>query len=440
MQRSGRPWSELSIRAVPGSTKYVATAAPHHGYAFGSLVLIDTQQVDDQANSQVTRLTPEVPFPEAEGPIRINEVYGTPWPLSEDDYLCVYDAQAENHGIYWIDRWGNRELIYRDPAIACLSPMPLSARPRPPVLPAQTAEHALADASSPDKQPSTIALVNVYDSDFAWPEGTEIKQLRVIQVLPKSTPSRNTPRIGIAEQTNARAVLGTVPVESDGSAYFEAPAGKLIYFQALDASGMAVQSMRSGTYVQPGEQLTCQGCHEPKHRSPPLLDQFPLALRRPPSKLQEDVDGSHPFNYPRLVQPVLDRHCVDCHQQRGAIDLSGAIEYRPCPRDKQRQVCFTRSYNNLAQQFGFLFHAHSDTTIANIPLPPQAAGRTIAGQFGARAAKLMDYLDERHYGVNLSAEDRHRIVLWLDCNSTFLGAYEQPEAQARGELVRPSLE
>ncbi len=439
VRRGDRPWAELSIRAIPGSRRYVATAAPHHGYAFGSLVLIDLDHIDDNANSQIARLTPEVPFPEAEGPIRENEVYGTPWPLSEDDYLCVYDAEAKNHGIYWIDRRGNKELIYRDPSISCLSPLPLRPRPVPPVIPETTTPSGVAERGADGDQPATIALMNVYDSDFPWPEGTEITHLRVLQILPKSIPSRNTPRIGIAEQTNARAVLGTVPVESDGSAYFQAPPGRLIYFQALDSRGMAVQSMRSGTYLHPGGHLTCQGCHEQKHRSPSKPTSLPLALRRPPSKLKPDVEGSSPFNYVRLVQPVLDRHCVACHRRKRALDLSGEIQYRPCPRDKHKQCCYTRSYNNLAEAYGFCFHAHSDTTIANVDMVQRAASRTIPGEFGARAAKLLEYLDDRHYGVKLSEEDFHRIVLWLDCNSDFLGAYEEADAQAHGELVRPGL-
>ena len=140
-------------------------------------------------------------------------------------------------------------------------------------------------------RPATIAVMNLYDSDFVWPEGSRIDSLRVIQVLPKSTPPPNEPRIGVAEQTNARAVLGTVPVEPDGSVYFETPAGVPIYFQAIDARGMAVQSMRSVTYLHPGEQLTCQGCHERKHRPPsrPEMENLPLALRRPPSKIVADV-------------------------------------------------------------------------------------------------------------------------------------------------------
>jgi len=279
--------------------------------------------------------------------------------------------------------------------------------------------------------------MNAYDSDFPWPEGTEITHLRVLQILPKSTPSRNAPRIGVAEQTNARAVLGTVPVESDGSAHFEAPPGKLIYFQALDSRGMAVQSMRSATYVHPGERLTCQGCHEEKHSPPSMPVDLPLALRRAPSKLQPDADGSNPFNYVRLVQPVLDRNCVSCHQEKEALDLTGAIEYVPCPRDKHKQVCYTRSYNNLAAAYGFYLHAHSSWLFGSSPA--SGPSRTIPGQFGARASKLLEYLDPSHYGVDLSEKDFHRVVLWLDCNSEFLGAYEDAEAQARGQSVTPSL-
>ncbi|MEE9602987.1 MAG: hypothetical protein V3V75_06770, partial [Thermoguttaceae bacterium] len=426
IKRQSRPWMEMSIRAIPNSHKYVATAASHHGHAFGSLVLIDQRIEDDNAMSQLTRLTPDVPFPEASGggTIRQFQQYATAWPLSEDDFLCVYDPRAKTHGIYWIDSAGNKELIYGDDSIACLSPIPLRPRPCPPVIPDQTLETAAAKKAAGADRPATIALMNVYDSDFEWPEDTRITALRVIQVLPKTTAPPNQPRIGVANQTNARTVLGTVPVESDGSAYFEAPAGRAIYFQALDERGMAVQSMRSATYLHAGESLQCQGCHENKHRPPPAAKGLPLAMQRPPSKLQPDVDGSNPFNYPRLVQDVLDRNCVSCHQEKKALDLSGALDGG-----------FTRSYNNLAGKYGFYFHV----TNGSINTGVHGGSRTTAGKFGAAAAPLMKYLDQRHYGVKLSEEDFHRITLWLDCNSEFLGSYENAEAQARGEVVHPTL-
>ena len=425
-RRENRPWMEMSIRAIPGSHQYVATTGAHHGNAFGSLVLIDPRIEDDLAMSQLTRLTPDVPFPESEGkPIGNYMCYATAWPLSEDDYLCVYDGAAKNRGVYWIDRDGNRELIYRDPSISCLSPMPLEPRLMPPVIPERTTQTARAILAAGGERPATIAVSNVYDSDFQWPEGTEITHLRIVQLLPKSTAPPNQPRIGVADQTNARAVLGTVPVEADGSAYFEAPPGKPIYFQALDKTGMAVQSMRSLTYVHPGETLTCQGCHERKHRPPNTSETIPLALGRRPSPILPDADGSNPFNYPRLVQPVLDRHCASCHQEKKAIDLSGQIAGN-----------FTRSYNSLAAKYGFYFHVSNGSINSGI----HGGSRTIAGKFGARASELLKYLGEEHYGVKLPPEDFHRLTLWLDCNSEFLGAYENVPAQLAGEIVQPSLE
>ncbi|MHC4737252.1 MAG: HzsA-related protein, partial [Planctomycetota bacterium] len=326
---------------------------------------------------QLTRLTPDTPFPEAEAkPIRDYMKYGTAWPLSEDDYLCVYDSEARNRGIYWIDRFGNRELIYRDSSISCLSPIPLRPRPRPPIIPSKTVQTAEAIRRTGGKIPQeTITIVNIYDSDFVWPEGTKVAALRIIQALPKTTPPPNKPRIGIATQTNARAVLGTVPVEADGSAYFEAPVGKAIYFQALDAGGMAIQSMRSATYVHPGEQLSCLGCHEPKHRVPKQPTRRPLALKRPPSKIQPDVDGSNPFNYVRLVQPVLERNCVTCHQQQQVLDfdLTGEIE---------GDNGWTRSYHNLAEKYGFYFHVSNGSINQGV----HGGSRTIPGKFGAKAS------------------------------------------------------
>ncbi len=430
-RRESRPWMEMDIRSIPGSRKFVATAAAHHGHAFGSLVMIDPQVEDDGAQSPLTRLTPEVPFPEAEKHLRPIEqcmAYGTAWPLSEDDYLCVYDAAAKNRGIYWIDRFGNRELLYRDPAISCLSPIPLKVRSTPPVIPDATLATSDARRKADDaNRPATIALMNVYDSDFAWPAGSKVSALRVIQLLPKSTPAPNDPRIGVADQSNARAVLGTVPIEDDGSAYFEAPAGKSLYFQALDGRGLAVQSMRSVTYLHAGEQLTCQGCHESRHRAPTRTNRAPLALRRAPSRIQPDVAGSNPFSFVRLVQPVLDRNCVACHVEKHALDLRGIVE------GKQG---WTRSYANLADKYGFYFHVFNGAINSGV----HGGSRTIPGKFGAVASPLLPFLDERHHGVKLSTNDSHRLTLWLDCNSEFYGSYENVTAQARGEIVQPTLE
>jgi hypothetical protein len=440
--RQSRPDMELDCRAVPGSDKFVATAAPHHGQAFGSLVLIDPKVPDDDGMAPVKRITPEVGFPESQGGA---QVYATPWPLGEDYYLCVYDAlmrpgagvqgsdyQPGNYGIYLADTFGNKELLYRDPEIACQSPVPLRANPQPPLMPllqvpGDRSNPARAPAAAQHAGEATIAVMNVYDSLKPWPAGTKIKALRVLQVLPMSVPSGGPPhetalRVDGAGDSVvvARPVLGTVPVEEDGSAHFVVPANKEMFFQAVDERGLAVQSMRSATYLHEGERLVCQGCHEPKHKASPLPKTPPLALKRGPSRLRPDVDGSNPFSYPRLVQPVLDKHCVECHAKNAGKAPNLARE--------PIQNHWYASFNSLASQYGF--HSYGD------------GYRTTPGRFGAKASPLFHILEKGHYGVRLSEEELHRITLWLDCATMFYGVYEKQggEAQLRGEIARPTLE
>jgi len=421
--REVRPDMELDIRAIPGSHRFVATAAPHHGQAFGSLVQFDPRVADDDAMAPVKRITPEVGFPESQGG---SLVYGTPWPLSEDFYLCVYDSDAKHYGLYLVDAFGNKELLYRDPEISCLSPMPLRPRPMPPLIP--DASQRLARDKPPD---ATLAVINVYDSLKPWPDATRIKALRVYQVIPMSVPSGSPPHeIGLRlpglegkdSVILARYVLGTVPVEEDGSAHFAVPAMRELFFQALDDRGLAVQSMRSATYLQPGERLVCQGCHEPKTSSP-KAGSVPLALRREPSSLRPDVDGSNPFSYPRLVQPVLDKHCVNCHEKNP--DKAPRLDAQVMTKGAQKWYA---SYFSLAPKFGFW--QYGDRL------------RTTPGRFGARASKLYAMLQKGHNDLSLPAEDLHRLTLWLDSCSIFYGVYEKEggEAQLRGEIVKPTLE
>ncbi len=418
--RESRPWMEMSIRAVPGSQRYVAVAAPHHGQAYGSLVLIDHRPADDGSMSQLKRVTPDVPFPEAELPSG-GQVYGSPWPLSEDYYLCVYDPNGRHYGLYLIDSFGNRELIYRDPNAPCLDPIPLRARPKPARLPRM---HDDCNAASNAK--ATVAVVNVYESDFEWPKGTRIKALRVIQLFPKTTPKSSQPMIGAASQSLARGVLGTAPVAADGSAHFELPAHVPVYFQALDERGMAVQSMRSETYAHAGERLTCLGCHERKNRTPRHGRKMPLALRRPASKLKPDVSGSYPLLYPALVQPVIDRKCVGCHaKEKKAPDLSAADSGR---------YGWSQSFRVLSR-YGYALHGGN----GSIRRKSGGGSRSIAGSVGAHGSKLYQMLSKGHHEVKLTAEELHRITLWLDCNTNFYGDYRDCRTQSRGELVRPEV-
>jgi hypothetical protein len=392
----------------------------------------------------VKRVTPEIGFPESQPGGA--QVYGTPWPLSENYYLCVYDSsmalklikqhrgpqlsaeqQSEvkaslgrdplNYGIYLVDAFGNKELIYRDPEIGCLSPIPLRARTKPPVAPSPSLPTALnKPVQVGDPGEGTLMVMNVYDSLRPWPKDTDIKALRVYHYLPMPTPHPiNTGRGGASlafTATSARRVLGTVPVESDGSAHFKVPANRELFFQALDSRGLAVQSMRSGTYVRNGERLACQGCHEPKNRAPAAPKGSPLAFKRQPSTLKPDVEGSDPFSYPKLVQPVLEKNCVGCHEKnKGKAPNLGREPMSKNRRDNS-PVWFA-SYNSLGR---YDFSRYKETM------------RTTPGEFGALASRLFPMLDKGHYDFKLKLEDLYRIMLWLDSFSMFYGVFEKDGA------------
>ena len=427
--RNARPDTEMHVRAIPGSNKYVSTASGHHRQNYGSLVIIDPSVEDDGAMSAVRRLTPEIPFPEVEGD---GYVYGTAWPLSEKYYLCVYSPGGRDKlGIYLLDAFGNKELLYRDPEINCIHPIPLRPQIKPPVIPHMTAvgnpDATSTSAGAGADAPTTgmVACMDVYAGLKPWPKGTRIKALRVVQVFPKTTPLGNSPPIGVADEALTRGSLGTAPVESDGSAYFAVPAGKTIYFQALDEEGFAVQSMMSATYVHPGETLGCQGCHEPRHAAPATPSKTPLAFRRPPSALRPDVEESYPVSFPRLVQPVLDKYCVRCHQENAQKKAPVLTAERSDRRNE-----WSKSFMSLVP------YAYGES---GKPVDRQPV-RTTPGEFGARASKLYQLLKKGHYDLKMPPADMRRIVIWLDLNSNYYGDYKHTAEQARGEQVMPELE
>ena len=465
VRRNARPDQEQNIMAIPHSHKYVATAAPHHNAACGSLVVLDPHVPDDDAMSQLKRLTPYERFPEVE---RGKMNYSTAWPLSEDYFLCAMRCGSgrDSFGLYLIDSFGNHELLYRDPTIGCFSPTPFRTRPAPTVVSTTVPQAAggppeLSVRPAPSDNPApgegTVLCLNVFDGRKSWPEGTRITALRVIQLFPKRDNTwMNKPDVSVASESLCRGVLGTVPVEADGSAYFKMPSGKLVYFQALDERGLAVQSMRSGTHVRTGQTVACAGCHDSPHKAPSPR-RAPLAVRRPPSGLRPDVDGSYPVLYPRLVQPVLDRNCVACHRKNApkAPDLSGAAASIRRSGYGGGMPAWSRSYIALAcggvpvpediARVGFAFGFPGRS-------PGLTPTRTTPGRFGARASLLLPLIQgvpytspatkklKKHEAVKLSQGDFHRITLWLDCNSNFYGAYVKMREQVRGEVVMPELE
>jgi hypothetical protein len=426
------PHCTFQAKAVPDSRKIVFVASAHHAITGGPLCLLD-RAVDVNSQAAIVRLTPG-PYPEAESN-EIAEYYASPWPLSERSFLVAYsrdrlvfEGDHLEHpnpdralGLYVLDAAGNREILYRDPNLGSTSPIPLRSRPRPPTLPG-TLSGTLPAGASPTGE---MIVADIYQGLSEIKRGS-IRALRIIQILPKSTWIANAPAIGAAGEENARAILGTVPVETDGSARFLLPAHKPVLFQALDADGFAWQTMRSTTYVQPGETVACIGCHEPRMSAPVTRQARPLALQRPASPIDPGEFGGRPFSFAEIVQPVLDRHCVKCHrgpEAKKGIVLTG-----------EPLNGFTRSYVSLtalppAQP------PQQSPTAAPIPLVPRFAMRNQiqstppGGLNGALGSRLLRMLRDGHNEVHLSDLDLRRLAAWIDCNAVFHGSYD-PTGQA----------
>jgi hypothetical protein len=409
-----KPQVVIEARAIPDSSKLVFTASAHHSNVGGSICLLDREQgLEDLA--PLTRVTPEVCFPETEG--SPDHYYANPWPLSEDFFLVGWaDAKLPPHrfvtddsnptnamGIYLLDVFGNQELIYRDRELSSMHPMPLASRRRPPV------QTTLARWEG--SQEGAFLIQDVYAGLGETARGS-INKLRVVAVPPKVQPHMNQPNLGVSSEDPGKYVLGEAPVERDGSAYFRVPSGVPVFFQALGTNGLAVQTMRTLTYVMPGQTLSCIGCHEGRDTAPSSAG-LPLAGRRAPTALAPGPEGSWPLDFARLVQPVLDQNCVRCHSPSGEDAKAKGLE-----------LTAENSFKSL------LSFGQED-------LKKQAfeRDRSVPGQAPAGKSRLWQMLTapEGHNGVRIERAALERIAVWMDTYAQRQGHFSEEQER---ELAR----
>jgi hypothetical protein len=414
-----RPQVVLEARPIPGSTKLVFTATAHHSITGGSLVLLD-RAGGTEGDAPIERLTPEVPFPETEA--WPSSYYASPWPLSEEHFLVAWsdrklpphrrvESPQENPvnatGIYLYDAFGNLDLLYRDPEISSTAPVPVRPRTRPPVLASSVAWEG--------PQEGRFLLQDVYEGLVGVPRGT-VKSLRVIGVPPKTQPHMNTPNLGVSSEDPGKFLLGTVPVEEDGSAYFRVPSGIPVFFQAVDAEGFAIQTMRSLTYVWPQQTQTCIGCHESREAAPPMTRGATLAALKEPSKLIPGPTGSFPLRFDTLVQPVLAESCVSCHRPGGED-----------PEAAKLDLTTARSYESLVH--------FADKDLHRLAFERD---RSLVGDMPARRSKLLELLTaaDGHAGVELDRPSLQRLIVWMDLYAQRSGHFSPEQEEALLALRR----
>lgn len=310
-------------RVIPGASRLLCILGTHHGNMWGAMAIIDPR-IDTDRNVSILRTWPAA----IKGTLTdndnfncdrlggVNPKYEDPFPLSSKYFLCSRSDPQGRMGIYLVDTFGNEVLVHGE-APGCFSAMPLAPSARPPVLPVRR------DFTG---GPGLMYVANVYEgTHMKGVTNGAVKKLRIVESPEKrgwcGLSDSSGKWFGQGFQApgmnwhdfTAKRILGTVPVEADGSAYFRIPSDTFVFFQLLDENDMMIQSMRSGTVVQSGERAGCVGCHDNRLAVRPPKAKQTLAQGRAPSEIAPWYGPPRIFGFMTEVQPVLNRYCVQCH-------------------------------------------------------------------------------------------------------------------------------
>jgi len=407
------PYMTAEARPIPGTEKIVCTAQAHHSYTAGSIIVVDISKGED-TDKPITRITPEARFPESEG---WPNPFATPWPLNEQLFLAAHSPQRQArqgrtnsdnaYGIFLVDAFGGRELIYRDTKMSSFAPIPLRARRVPRIIPSQL------DPSTKDRT-AKIICQDVYETRVKGIERGSAVALRINMIHGQPANSKTNP--SIANNEILKHVVGTVPIKEDGSVGFTAPAGEPLQLQLIDKNGMALLTMRSLVYFHPGEASSCVGCHENRGTTPlprrlKAAGSFPVPT---PPKYQKPELA---LAFTQTVQPVLDKNCIKCHglgkEVKGGMNLLGT-------KGRSR---YSQSYDCLTRKKGLIVVAYRNRETA------ESKAKEYYAHAGTLVKHLMSEKHQKH--VKLCKDDMARIIDWLDLNVQFYGDYDREKLENR---------
>jgi hypothetical protein len=439
-------WPDLmkDARSIPKSRRVMFTGSAHHNWFSGSVGIIDP---DGGFNfpQGITKVTADVPWPECgDGPVDPVERadyhasgqyagYYSPYPLSERDFL-VSANRGDKFVLYLMDVWGNRELIYEG-THNIFHALPLRPRPRPPVIADRVAWPMRNERLDP--KPGVIYSGDVYQG--APPElRGKAKYLRGFHIDPKTytywykRPYISTgPVVSAVQSEGVKRILGTVPLEPDGSVAFIAPPGKALHFQLLDADQRALHTMRSFVGVMPGERRGCLGCHESHSRTPVVRSQA-MALVKEPRAIAPPPWADDTVSYARYVQPVLDKYCVKCHAGEGPGQAAPNLTFRPGPE------VFSEPYLTLIGRpsWGAPYQAPKDPPpgfgIADMIMVEGYHTVDPAAYLTPRPMTKLSYKSRlvelcasgKHYDVRVDPVNLQRIIVWVDAMCPYRGEEE----------------
>ena len=406
------PNSLFFTKPVPGSsTKFFGIVTGHHGVRRkGELVLFDVAKGRREEKGAVQKLPgwgkPVVPVTADRLVNDAPQFFLHPYPLSDDGVLVAMQdyAHAKHFFIAYVDIYDNQWpiLVSEDDSFNYLQPLPIEKREKP---------FEVAQRVDESKTTALVNLVNIYDGPglAGVPKGT-VKKLRVFnyEYCPRKSGKKNCGGhylIGMEGPWDCRVMIGEVDVEADGSALFEAPANVPLVLQPLDADGKHLQEMRSWFAAMPGETVSCLGCHQDQNAAPPA-GRRTLASQKKPQQIKPWHGPRRNFDFAREVANVVERRCSGCHD--GAPEKKNAIG-QPLPKlnGTPREI-----YDNLHP------YVRRNGPEGDYHLLTPA-------EFHADTSELWQRLAIGHHGVQLTQEEKDRLVAWMNLNVPFYGTWSE---------------
>jgi len=406
------PNSLFYARPIPNSsTKFVGIVSGHHGVRrSGPLVLFDTSLGRHEADGAVQLVGAGARGKKVE-PLVVDNLAARyrphflhPVPLSDKYFLT--SANIGGWNLFLVDVFDNVLLLKKDEGgMGLFEPVPFRKTPRPPVLPDRT----IAGAKE-----ATVIMSDVYFGPGlkGVPHGT-VKTLRLFKYEYGPRNKGGHYAMGMEAGWDAHIILGTVAVETDGSATFQIPANSPISVQPLDADGKALQLMRSWLVGMPGETLACIGCHEDQNSAP--ATRMTVASRKPPQKITPWYGPARGFSFRREVQPVIDKFCAGCHNGQPRKDG------RKIPDLHEPRIAH-RALHPYVRRNGPEGDYHLLTPL----------------EFHADTSELVQMFQKGHHNVRLDAEAWDRLITWIDLNAPWHGTWT--EAGANRTILKRRLE
>ncbi|MDC1106277.1 SUMF1/EgtB/PvdO family nonheme iron enzyme [Prolixibacteraceae bacterium] len=414
---SGSYWpnSMFDAQPLPGknSNKFIAVVSGHHGTVrSGRLIIFDPTKGRQEEKGVVQ----EIPFKDRKViPTIADRLVDGVWPqflkpYPLNDKYFVVSAKLDKDalwGIYLVDIYDNMTPIALDESIGYCDIIPVQKRETPPVIPEKV---------KVDKKDATVYIQDIYEGQGLQgvPRGT-VKKLRIFayEYAYIKSPSNHAAQ-GIQSGWDMKRLLGTVPVEEDGSVMFKIPANLPISMQPLDEDGAAIQWMRSWMTAMPGEVVSCVGCHE--HQNTIARPKYTIASRKKPVAITLPEGGTRSFTFELEIQPVLDRKCIGCHD-----GSNGLANFKDSSIDNK--IGFGKSYLALHP------YVRRQGPEADIHVMKPM-------EYHANTSDLIQLLKKGHHGVELDDKEWQSLYNWIDFNAPYHGTFKSNVLEGIDQVCR----